>query len=60
MQAKTLPTFSAERRIKSYLDDLQTTAAFLAQLDGGISDSRISIALRGLKDLDNRDAPPFA
>jgi hypothetical protein len=51
-----LPTLSAERRIKRHLDDLQATVTFLAILDGQISDSRLSIALRGLKNLENNDS----
>ena len=51
-----LPTLSAENRIKRHLNDLQATASFLAVLDGQISDSRLSIALRGLKNLENHHA----
>ncbi len=51
-----LTALGAETRIKDRLNELQTTTSFLAALDGRISNSRLSEALRGLRDLENADA----
>jgi hypothetical protein len=51
-----LAILAAEVRIQDRLSELGTTAQFLSALDGRISNSRLSQALRGLKDLENSDA----
>src|SRR5260370_23158985 len=51
-----LATFAAEVQIQDRLNELGTTAQFLSAIDGRISNSRLSQALRGLKDLENPDA----
>jgi hypothetical protein len=51
-----LPALSAESRLQGRLDELGTTASFVSALDGRISNTRLSQALRGLKHLDNLDA----
>jgi hypothetical protein len=51
-----LTALAAETRIKDRLNELQTTTAFLAALDGKISNTRLSDALRGLRDLENEQA----
>ena len=47
---------AAEVRLQDRLSNLDTTASFLAALDGQISGSRLSQALRGIKNLQNEDA----
>jgi hypothetical protein len=51
-----LAALSAENRIKSRLNELGATADFLSSLDGQISGSRLSQALRGLRPLEHRDS----
>src|SRR5438034_517090 len=55
-QDSMLTALAAETRIKDRLNELQTTTAFLAALDGRISNTRLSDALRGLRDLENEQA----
>jgi hypothetical protein len=54
--ARPLPTLSAENRLRRKILDLGCTAQFVAALDGGLSPSRLSQALSGIKVLENKDA----
>jgi hypothetical protein len=48
-------SLSIENRILSRLQELRTSATFLAALDGQISQTGLAQAIRGIKRLDNRD-----